>query len=158
MFRVGIGYDLHRLEEGRKLVIGGVTIPYEKGFVAHSDGDILFHALTDALLGAIGFGDIGEIFPNNEKWKNADSSIFLKYAKQVVREEGYEIMNVDSVIIMEKPKLQLYRKKIIENVADILEIEENQVFVKAKTSEKLGFIGENKAASCYAVVLLKKVY
>jgi len=157
MFRIGIGYDLHRLEEGRKLVIGGVEINYEKGFVAHSDGDILFHALTDALLGAIGYGDIGELFPNDsEKWKNADSSIFLRYAKQKVVEEGYEIANVDSVILLEKPKLKLYRKRIIENIADILEIDESQVFVKAKTSEKLGFIGENKAASCYAVVLVKR--
>jgi 2-C-methyl-D-erythritol 2,4-cyclodiphosphate synthase len=159
MYRVGIGYDLHKLEEGRKLVIGGIEIDYNKGFVAHSDGDILLHAITDALLGALGVGDIGEIFPDNdERWKNADSSIFVKYAKQVVLEEGYEIVNVDAVIIMEEPKIKPYRRKIIEKVADLLEIDENQVFVKAKTSEKLGFIGENKAASCQAVVLLKKVY
>jgi 2-C-methyl-D-erythritol 2,4-cyclodiphosphate synthase len=159
MFRIGIGYDLHKLEEGRKLVIGGVEIEHDKGFVAHSDGDILLHAITDALLGAVGISDIGEIFSNkDDRWKDADSTIFLKYAKQVVREEGYEIANIDSVIIIEKPKILPYRKRIIEKVADMLEVEENQVFVKAKTQEKMGFIGENKAAACYAVALIRKVY
>ncbi len=155
--RIGIGFDIHRLEKGRKLIIGGVEIPYEKGWVAHSDGDIFFHALTDALLGAIGYGDIGQLFPDNqEEWKNADSSIFLKEAYRIVREKGYEILNIDGYIILQKPKLLPYRKKIIQNTAEILDINENQIFIKGKTFEKIGEIGEGNAGIAEVVVLLKK--
>ena len=157
MFRIGIGFDLHRFEIGKKLIIGGIEIPFEKGFKAHSDGDIFFHSLADALLGAIGYGDIGELFPDtDDKWKDIESSVFLKKAYSIVKEKGYEIVNIDSVVIMEKPKLKPYRKKIIENTAKILEINSNIIFLKGKTNEKLGFIGEGKGASCYTVVLLKK--
>ncbi len=155
--RVGIGFDIHRLEEGRELVIGGVKIPYEKGWVAHSDGDIFFHALTDALLGAIGYGDIGQLFPDSDKkWEGADSSIFLKEAYRIVKEKGYSIVNIDGYIILQKPKLLYYRKKIIENTAKILDIDVSRIFIKGKTFEKIGEIGEGKAGMCEVVVLLRK--
>ena len=157
-FRIGIGYDIHRLEEGRRLVIGGIEIPFEKGWVAHSDGDIFFHALTDALLGAIGYGDIGELFPDTDKkWENVKSEIFLKEANRIIKENEFQIVNIDAVIIMEKPKLKNYRKKIIQNTAKILGINENQIFLKGKTNEKLGEIGEGKAATSHVVVLLKSL-
>jgi 2-C-methyl-D-erythritol 2,4-cyclodiphosphate synthase len=155
--RVGIGFDIHRLEEGKKLVIGGVEIPSEKGFLAHSDGDILFHALTDALLGAIGYSDIGELFPDtDQRYKNLSSDVFLKEAKKIIDDKKYKIINIDSVIIIEKPKILPYREKIIENTAKVLKIDKDRIFVKAKTNEKLDSIGEKKAAACYVVVLLKK--
>jgi 2-C-methyl-D-erythritol 2,4-cyclodiphosphate synthase len=155
--RIGLGFDIHRLEKGRKLIIGGVEIPHEKGWVAHSDGDIFFHALTDALLGAIGYGDIGQLFPDNqEKWKGADSSIFLKEAYRIVKDKGFEIVNIDSYIILQKPKLLPYRKKIIQNTARILDINEDQIFIKGKTYEKLGDLGEGRAAVAEVVVLLKR--
>ena len=155
--RIGIGFDIHRLEEGRELVIGGVKIPYEKGWVAHSDGDIFFHALTDALLGAIGYGDIGQLFPDSDKkWEKADSSVFLKEAYRIVKEEGYSIVNIDGYIVLQKPKLIPYREKIIENTAKILDIDASRIFIKGKTFEKIGEIGEGKAGMCEVVVLLKK--
>ncbi len=155
--RVGIGFDIHRLEEGRELVIGGVKIPYEKGWVAHSDGDIFFHALTDALLGAIGYGDIGQLFPDSDKkWESADSSIFLKEAYKIVKEKGYSVLNIDGYIILQRPKLLPYRKKIIENTAKILDIDVSRIFIKGKTFEKIGEIGEGKAGMCEVVVLLRK--
>ena len=157
MYRVGIGFDFHRLEEGKKLTIGGVLIPSEKGFLAHSDGDIFFHALTDALLGAVGYGDIGELFPDTDnKWKDVDSAIFLKEAKRIITELGYQIVNIDGVIILEKPKIKPYRDKIIQNTAKVLEIDKNQIFIKGKTYEKLGEIGKGLGAECRVVVLLKK--
>ncbi|MCX7759944.1 MAG: 2-C-methyl-D-erythritol 2,4-cyclodiphosphate synthase [Hydrogenothermaceae bacterium] len=155
--RVGIGYDIHRFEEGKRLIIGGVEIPFEKGFKAHSDGDILFHALTDALLGAIGYGDIGELFPDTDpSFKDMDSSVFLRKAKDIIDEKGYKISNIDSVIIIEKPKLLPYRERIRENTARVLEVEKSKVFVKAKTNEKLDSTGEGLGASCYVVVSIYK--
>jgi len=157
MYRIGTGFDLHRLAEGRKLVIGGVEIPSPVGFDAHSDGDIFFHALTDALLGAVGYGDIGELFPDrDERWKGADSSVFLKEAHRIVREMGYSVVNVDGFILLERPKILPYREKIIKNTARILNIDEKSVFVKGKTYERIGEIGEGKAGVCQVVVLLKK--
>ena len=156
-FRVGIGYDIHRLEEGNKLIIGGVHIPFEKGWVAHSDGDIFFHALTDALLGAVGYCDIGNLFPNTDKkWKDADSSIFLRKAVEIVREKGYKIQNIDGVIVLEKPKLTPYREKILYKTAEILEIEKERIFLKGKTNEKVGEIGKGEAGFAKVVVLLAK--
>ncbi len=155
--RIGIGFDIHRLEKGKELIIGGVKIPYEKGWVAHSDGDIFFHALTDALLGAIGYGDIGQLFPDSDKkWEKADSSIFLKEAYRIVKEKGYSIVNIDGYIILQKPKLLPYREKIIENTSKILDIDISRIFIKGKTFEKIGEIGEGKAGMCEVVVLLKK--
>jgi 2C-methyl-D-erythritol 2,4-cyclodiphosphate synthase len=155
--RVGIGYDIHKLESGKKLIIGGVEIPSEKGFLAHSDGDIFFHALTDALLGAIGYADIGELFPDSSpEYKNKPSEYFLYYAKKIVDDKKYKISNIDGVIIIEKPKLLPYRRQIIQNTARILGISEDRIFIKAKTNEKLDSIGKQEAASCYVVVLLTK--
>ena len=156
MYRIGIGFDIHRLEEGRKLVIGGVEIPYEKGWVAHSDGDILFHALTDALLGAVGYGDIGQLFPDtDDKWKEAKSDMFVRKAVDIVKSEGYSIENVDGFILLERPKLLPYRNRIIENIRNITGC--NNIFIKGKSFEKLGDIGKGLAGACEVVVLLKKV-
>lgn len=156
-YRIGIGFDIHRLEKGRKLIIGGIEIPSEKGFLAHSDGDIFFHALTDALLGAIGYGDIGQLFPDDKEiWKNADSSIFLKKAHKIVKDAGYKIINIDGYIVLQKPKILPYREKIIQNTANILKIDKRKIFLKGKTYEKIGEIGKGDAAFAEVVVLLKK--
>ena len=155
MIRVGLGYDLHKLTEGRKLILGGVEIPFEKGEEGHSDGDVLLHAITDALLGAAALTDIGELFPpSDEKWKNADSKELLKYSWNLVKEKGYCLGNLDCVIAIEKPKILPFRKEIIKSIAKILEVEENQIFVKAKTGEKLGEIGNGLAVAVWATCLL----
>ncbi|SNZ03390.1 2-C-methyl-D-erythritol 2,4-cyclodiphosphate synthase [Persephonella hydrogeniphila] len=157
MFRVGIGFDIHRLEKGKKLVIGGVEIPSEYGFKAHSDGDIFFHALTDALLGAVGYGDIGQLFPDTErKWENTPSRVFLEEANRIINEKGYSVLNIDGFIVIQRPKILPYREKIIQNTAEILNIEPERVFIKGKTYEKIGEVGEGKAAFAEVVVLLKK--
>lgn len=155
MIRIGLGYDLHRLTEGRKLILGGIHIPFEKGEDGHSDGDVLLHAITDALLGAAGLSDIGELFPpSDEKWKGADSKELLNYSWNLVKEKGYKLGNLDCVIAMEKPKLLPFRKEIINSIAQILEVEETQIFVKAKTGEKLGEIGNGLAVAVWATCLL----
>lgn len=157
MIRVGLGYDLHRLVEGRKLILGGVILPFEKGEDGHSDGDVLFHAITDAVLGASGLGDIGSFFPPEEaKWKDADSAFLLKTVMERVYAEGWKIENIDCVIKLEKPKFIPYRQAVINSVAETLNIENNQVFVKAKTGEKLGEVGEGKAVEVWATCLLSK--
>ncbi len=157
MIRVGLGTDLHRLVSGRPLMIGGINIPFEKGEDGHSDGDVLLHAITDAILGASGLGDIGEMFPpSDEKWKGADSKNLLKQAFLLVKNRGWNIENLDCVLQLEKPKFLPFRKQIIESIADILEIMPEQVFVKAKTGEKLGDIGNGNAISAEAVCLLSK--
>ena len=155
MIRIGLGYDLHRLTEGRQLILGGVTIPFEKGEDGHSDGDVLLHAITDALLGAAGLSDIGELFPpSDEKWKGADSRELLKHSWNLVKEKGYKLGNLDCVIAIEKPKLLPFRKEIISSIANVLEVDESQVFVKAKTGEKLGEIGNGLAVAVWATCLL----
>lgn len=157
MIRVGLGYDLHRLVEGRKLILGGVILPFEKGEDGHSDGDVLFHAITDAVLGASGLGDIGSFFPPEEaKWKDADSAFLLKTVMEKVYADGWKIENIDCVIKLEKPKFIPYRQAVINSVAETLNIENNQVFVKAKTGEKLGEVGEGKAVEVWATCLLSK--
>lgn len=155
MIRIGLGYDLHRLVENRKLILGGINIPFEKGEDGHSDGDVLLHAITDALLGTAGLSDIGELFPpSDEKWKNADSRELLKYSWNLVKEKGYQLGNLDCVIAIEKPKILPYRKEIIKSIATILEVKESQVFVKAKTGEKLGEIGNGLAVAVWVTCLL----
>lgn len=157
MIRIGLGTDLHRLISDRPLMIGGINIPFEKGEDGHSDGDVLLHAITDSLLGAAGLGDIGEMFPpSDEKWKDADSKELLKQAFARVIEQGWKIENIDCVLQLEKPKFLPYRKQVIESIAKILEIESSQVFVKAKTGEKLGDIGNSNAVSAEVVCLLSK--
>lgn len=155
MFRIGLGYDLHRLSEGRKLILGGVEIPFEKGEDGHSDGDVLLHAITDSLLGAAGLSDIGELFPpSDEKWKGADSRELLKYSWNLVKEKGYKLGNLDCVIAIERPKILPFRKEIIKSIAQILAVDETQIFVKAKTGEKLGEIGNGLAVAVWSTCLL----
>lgn len=157
MIRVGLGYDLHRLVEGRKLFLGGVEFDFSKGEDGHSDGDVLLHAVTDALLGASGLGDIGSYFqPEDEKWKDADSKLLLQKVWNDVRNEGWKIVNIDCVIKLEKPKFLPKRQEVINSIAQILEIESSNVFVKAKTGEKLPPIGTSQAVEAEAVCLLEK--
>lgn len=155
MIRVGIGYDLHRLIAGRKLLLGGVELPFEKGEDGHSDGDLLFHAITDAILGASGLGDIGSFFPpEDDKWKNADSAELLRTVMKEVRAEGWQIENIDCVVKLEKPKFIPYRQQVIESIARVLEVSADRIFVKAKTGEKLPPIGTSDAVEAYVVCLL----
>lgn len=157
MIRVGLGYDLHKLVEGRKLILGGIELPFEKGEEGHSDGDVLLHAITDAILGASSLGDIGSYFPPEDvKWKNADSSFLLKTVLQDVYKNGWKIENLDCVIKLEKPKFIPYRNIVIENIARILEVKPEQVFVKAKTGEKISPVGTSEAIEAYCVCLLSK--
>ena len=154
--RIGIGYDLHRLVENRNLVIGGVIIPFDKGEAGHSDGDVLLHAVTDALLGAASLGDIGEMFPPSDaKWKDADSKELLKQAWQRVLDAGWNLGNLDCVLKLEKPKLLPYRNEIINSIANILNVSSDKVFVKAKTGEGLEAVGKGEAIEAYATCLLE---
>lgn len=157
MIRIGLGYDLHKLIPGRKLLLGGVVIPFEKGEDGHSDGDVLFHAITDAVLGASGLGDIGSFFPpEDDKWKNADSAYLLKTVIEKVYSQGWKIENIDCVVKLEKPKFIPYRMKVIESIAQVLEVDTSQIFVKAKTGEKLPPVGTSEAVEAYVTCLLSK--
>ena len=157
MIRVGLGYDLHRLIEGRRLLLGGVELPFEKGEDGHSDGDVLFHAITDAILGASGLGDIGSFFPPEDmKWKDADSAELLRTVWQKVKAEGWQIENIDCVIKLEKPKFIPYRQQVIESIAAVLQVKPEQVFVKAKTGEKLPPVGTSAAVEAEVVCLLSR--
>jgi 2-C-methyl-D-erythritol 2,4-cyclodiphosphate synthase len=153
--RVGTGYDLHRLEAGKPLIIGGVTIPHEAGLAGHSDADVLCHAVTDAILGAAGAGDIGQHFPDTDpKWKGADSIELLKGAVAIVRAAGFAVSNVDAVIIAERPKLAPHVPAMRANLARALGIETSAVSVKGKTNEKVDALGRNEAIAVHAVALL----
>ena len=157
MIRVGLGYDIHRLIEGRRLLLGGVELPFEKGEDGHSDGDVLYHAITDAILGASGLGDIGSFFPPDDmKWKDADSAELLKTVMQKVRDVGWHIENLDCVVKLEKPKFIPYRQQVIESIARTLDVAPDQVFVKAKTGEKLPPVGTSDAVEATVVCLLSK--
>lgn len=157
MIRVGLGYDLHRLVEGRKLIIGGVDFPFEKGEDGHSDGDVLLHAVTDALLGASGLGDIGSYFPPEDpQWKNADSAKLLQAVWKDVLDGGWKLENLDCVVKLEKPKFLPKRQEVISSIAKILGVENERVFVKAKTGEKLPPVGTGDAIEAYVVCLLNK--
>ena len=157
-YRTGIGYDVHDFTENRKLVLGGIEIPFEKGLAGHSDADVLLHAITDALLGALALGDIGQHFPDtDQQFKNYDSSIFLGKANELVKENGYKISNIDATVTLEKPKLTTYISKMTERIAEILEIDINQVSVKATTTEKLGFVGREEGIAAIATVLIAKL-
>ena len=157
MIRVGIGYDLHRLVKGRKLLLGGIELPFEKGEDGHSDGDVLFHAITDAILGASGLGDIGSFFPPEEAtWKDANSAILLKTVMKTVLENGWQIENIDCVVKLEKPKFIPYRESVITSIAKTIGIKKEQVFVKAKTGEKISPVGTSEAIEAYVVCLLSK--
>ena len=153
--RVGIGYDLHRLEEKRDLIIGGVKIPYEKGLLGHSDADVLVHAIIDALLGAVALPDIGTLFPDTDpKFKDANSIELLKKVYSLVKEKGYFINNIDSNIIAQAPKMMPHIPKMKENLAKILELDIDDISIKAKTKENLDAVGEKKAIEANAVVMV----
>ena len=158
MLKIGQGFDLHRLVEGRPLILGGVTIPYAKGLLGHSDADVLLHAITDALIGAAGLGDIGAMFPDTEvKYKDIDSRILLReICEKLKLELGFMVNNIDATIIIEEPKLRGYIALMRKNIADDLEIQLDQVNIKAKTSERIGIVGRGEAAIAEAVVLLMK--
>jgi 2-C-methyl-D-erythritol 2,4-cyclodiphosphate synthase len=157
MFRIGQGFDVHQLVEGRPLIIGGVRIPYEKGLLGHSDADVLLHAVADACLGAIGAGDIGKHFPDtDDRYKDADSALLLKQVWELVKPQGYELVNLDCTIIAQKPKMAPHIEQMKENIANLLEGEPSQVNVKATTTEKLGFTGREEGIVAQAVVLLQK--
>ena len=158
MFKVGLGYDFHVLKEGRDLMIGGLKIPFHKGEEAHSDGDVLLHAIIDALLGASGIGgDIGELFPPNDKtWKDAPSSKLLSIAWDKIKTNGWRLGNIDCVVIIEEPKLTPHRESIIRSIATLLEADFSQVFVKFKTHEKTGEIGSGNGVASFVTVLIQK--
>lgn len=155
MFRIGQGFDVHQLTEGRPLIIGGITIPYEKGLLGHSDADVLLHTVADACLGAIGEGDIGRHFPDtDEAFKDADSAKLLTHVWELVKEKGYTLGNIDCTIIAQKPKMAPYIGAMQERIAELLEADKSQVNVKATTTEKLGFPGRGEGIASQAAVLL----
>ena len=157
-FRIGIGYDIHRLVEGRELIIGGVKITHEKGLLGHSDADVLVHAIIDALLGAVALDDIGTLFPDTDPtYKDADSMILLRNVYRKVQQEGYSIGNIDSNIIAQSPKMMPYIPKMKEALATLFGLETTDISIKAKTKEQLDAVGENKAIEANAVVLLEKI-
>jgi len=154
-YRVGTGYDVHRLVENRKLILGGVDIPHEKGLQGHSDADVLTHAIMDALLGAAGLGDIGMHFPDTDPtYKNANSLILLEEVTKLIAKEGWQVENIDATIIAQAPKLSPHREKIIQNIAKHLKIEPTAVNIKAKTEEGLGFTGTEQGIAAQTVALL----
>ena len=155
--RIGHGYDVHRLVEGRDLILGGVKIDFELGLLGHSDADVLLHAVSDALLGAAGLGDIGRHFPDTDPaYKGADSRVLLRHVVKLVKESGYRISNVDVTMIAQKPKLKDHIPQMVKNIAADLQIPENRVNVKATTEEKLGFTGSMEGLRCHAVCLLEE--
>ncbi|HOK08839.1 MAG TPA: 2-C-methyl-D-erythritol 2,4-cyclodiphosphate synthase [Candidatus Hydrogenedens sp.] len=155
--RIGIGYDLHRLTEGRPLIIGGVTISHHKGLQGHSDADVLIHAIIDAILGALALGDIGTYFPDTDpKYKNIDSKILLKQTVQVLQQNGWKIVNLDTTIIAEQPKLKPYIKSMRDVLSQLLQIPLECTSVKAKTNEGVGPEGKEEAISAFAVVLISQ--
>lgn len=156
-YRIGQGWDIHRLVEGRKLILGGVEIPFEKGLAGHSDADALLHAVTDAALGAAGMGDIGELFPPSDmKWKGADSRELLKAAMDKVRAAGWEVVNLDATITAERPKLSSWKPVIRAEVARVLGVAEDRVNIKAKTKEKQDSVGEGRSIEASAAILLER--
>jgi 2-C-methyl-D-erythritol 2,4-cyclodiphosphate synthase len=158
MFRIGQGFDVHQLTENRPLIIGGVTIPYEKGLIGHSDADVLLHTVTDACLGAIGEGDIGKHFPDTDpNFKDADSGELLQKVWELVKSRGYELVNADCTIIAQKPKMAPYIEQMKNRISQLLETTPDCINVKATTTEKLGFPGREEGIAAQAVVLLKKI-
>ncbi|HVY93088.1 MAG TPA: 2-C-methyl-D-erythritol 2,4-cyclodiphosphate synthase [Bryobacteraceae bacterium] len=157
-FRIGQGWDVHRIATGRKLILGGLEIPSEFGLEGHSDADVLAHAITDAILGAVALGDIGMHFPDTDpRWKGADSLVFLRHVCGLAAEAGYRIVNVDSTVILERPKLKDWRLPIRESLAKTIGLAVEMVSVKFKTAEKVGPVGEGRSAESQAVVLLERI-
>lgn len=157
--RVGMGYDVHRLVEGRKLILGGVEIPYEKGLLGHSDADVLLHAIMDAMLGAAALGDIGQHFPDTDpSYKGADSMALLRACREKIAEKGYQVHNVDALICAQAPKMAPHIATMREHIAQALETSVDNVNVKATTTERLGFVGDGSGMSAYAVCLLEDAH
>lgn len=157
MFRVGQGYDVHAFAEGRKLILGGIEIPHDRGLLGHSDADVLLHTITDAALGAIGEGDIGRHFPDTDpEWKDADSAKLLQYIWKIVEDKGYVLGNVDATIIAQRPKMAPYIEPIKNRIAELLHADPSQINVKATTTEKLGFTGREEGIASLATILLIK--
>jgi len=157
MIRIGQGFDVHQLGEGRPLIIGGISIPYEKGLIGHSDADVLLHAITDAILGALSLGDIGKHFPDTDpQYKGADSAKLLQAVWELVKDKGFVLGNVDATIIAQKPKMAPYIPDMRKRIAELLEASDEQVNVKATTTEKLGFTGREEGIAAMAVVCLVK--
>lgn len=156
--RIGFGYDVHCLKEGRRLILGGVDIPHEKGLLGHSDADVLLHSISDAILGAAALGDIGKHFPDSDpSYKDADSLVLLKTAYRLVKEKGYILGNLDVTVCAQAPKLSPYIEKMRENIANTLKCDIDRISVKATTTEKLGFVGKKEGISSYCVCLLENV-
>ncbi|USK33995.1 2-C-methyl-D-erythritol 2,4-cyclodiphosphate synthase [Bacillus sp. F19] len=157
MLRIGQGFDVHQLVEGRPLILGGIEIPYKKGLLGHSDADVLLHTVADACLGAIAAGDIGKHFPDTDpEFKDADSAKLLQHVWQLVKEKGYALGNIDCTIIAQKPKMAPYIDQMRERIAELLEADINQVNVKATTTEQLGFTGRGEGIASQATVLIQK--
>jgi 2-C-methyl-D-erythritol 2,4-cyclodiphosphate synthase len=157
-FRIGQGWDTHRIEPGRPLILGGIAVPSDFGLAGHSDADVLFHAVTDALLGSLGLGDIGMHFPDTAaEWKGANSEQFLRHALDLVNNQGYALANVDSTIILERPKLKDFRAAIRDNLARVLNLPSSSVGVKFKTAEKVGPVGEGRSCEAQAAVLVSRI-
>ena len=157
MFRIGLGYDVHRLTEGRPLIIGGVNIPHEAGLLGHSDADVLVHAIMDSMLGALALGDIGKHFPDtDDRYKGADSIELLRQVAKIIGTNGYSVANIDSTILAQAPKMAPHIDQMRKNVADAIGIDVSRVSVKATTEEKLGFTGEKKGIAAHAVCLLTR--
>jgi 2-C-methyl-D-erythritol 2,4-cyclodiphosphate synthase len=154
-FRVGFGFDVHPLKEGRKLILGGVEIPYEKGCDGHSDADVLLHALCDALLGAAGMRDIGYYFPNSdERYKNINSMLLLKEVYEKISGAGYKVGNADITLVLEAPKLKNHIEKMKENISSVLHVRKEDISIKATTNEGMGYVGRGEGVNAYAVVLI----
>jgi 2-C-methyl-D-erythritol 2,4-cyclodiphosphate synthase len=155
--RIGFGFDTHKLEMGREFWLGGVCIPYEKGASGYSDADVLIHAICDALLGAAGLRDIGTQFPDtSSEFNGIDSKVLLKRTRDFIQKNGYTIGNLDTTIVLERPKISVYVPEMIKTLTEVLQVEESKISIKAKTSEKMGFIGREEGISAYAIVLLHK--
>lgn len=157
MYRIGYGYDQHKFIEGKKLMLGGVEIPSDFGLLAHSDGDALLHALCDALLGAIGRGDIGELFPDtDEQFRDADSALFVRQVRKMIEREGYRVSNLDALVIADQPKLTPYKKEIKSRIASLLKVEPARVNIKATRTEGMGMLADSKGLAAQVVILLIK--
>lgn len=157
MYRIGLGYDIHKLTEGRDLIIGGVKITHEKGLLGHSDADVLIHAIIDAMLGALALSDIGTLFPDTDKkYKDIDSTVLLKKVYEKISEKGWRIVNIDSNIIAQEPKMMPYIPKMKHVLCEILEIEPDELSIKAKTNESMDAVGQKLAIEAHAVIMLKK--
>jgi len=158
VMRIGIGYDVHRLVKERKLILGGIEIPFEKGLEGHSDADVLIHAVMDALLGAAGLGDIGKLFPDSDPaYKGISSMVLLENTEKLIRKQGYEVNNIDVTVVAQKPKISPYTRQMINNISRVLGIKEERINIKGTTTEGLGFTGREEGIAAFAVCTIKEI-